>query len=214
MGHKHTDQPSRAGSLSLVGEALALDFANTASGRGGPQRLDHLREPEHVVAWAEHAGVIDAAMAARVRARLKDRAFATLLADALGLREAIYRAAVAIASGQNPAQEDLTSIKAACARAIAASDLVPRDAGFRWTWATDPPVPETILGPVALSAAGLLREGDLSRLKQCLGEHCGWLFFDLTKNNSRRWCDMAVCGNRMKGRRHRARQPTRAMREP
>jgi predicted RNA-binding Zn ribbon-like protein len=214
MVSKHTDQPSRAGSLSLIGEAIALDFANTSSGRGGPERLDHLREPEHVVAWAGHVGIIAADTAARIRKRLKGRTFAALLADALALREAIYRVAVAIAAGKAPPREDLAAIKSACARAIGAADLAPRSDGFRWTWPVDPPVPETILGPIALSAAGLLREGDLSRIKQCAGEHCGWLFFDLTKNKSRRWCDMAVCGNRMKGRRHRSRLPMRATEEP
>lgn len=210
MATTHTDQPSRAGSLSLIAEAVALDFANTSSGRGGPGRLDHLREPEHVVAWAEHVGIVDEATATRIRKRLRDRSFATLLADALALREAIYRAAVAISSGEAPIPEDLALMKFACARAIGAADLAPRSGGFRWTWPVDPPVPETVLGPVALSAAGLLREVDLSRLKQCGGEHCGWLFFDLTKNNSRRWCDMSVCGNRSKARRHRQRRPPRA----
>ena len=71
MVSKHTDQPSRAGSLSLIGEAIALDFANTASGRSGPERLDHLREPEHVVAWAEHVGIVDTDTAVRIRKRLK-----------------------------------------------------------------------------------------------------------------------------------------------
>jgi predicted RNA-binding Zn ribbon-like protein len=205
---KHTDNPSRAGSLSLVGDALALDFANTSSGRGGPNRLDHLREPQHVIAWAEHVGVIDAATAERARTRILsgDSEFAGFLEAALSLREAIHRVVAAIADRAPPPQEDLGTIKAACARAIASSELSPGAGGFRWAWRTAPPGPQTILGPIALSAAGLLREGDLSRLKQCKGEHCGWLFFDMTKNNSRRWCDMAVCGNRQKSRRHRRRQ--------
>jgi predicted RNA-binding Zn ribbon-like protein len=161
-----------------------------------------------VVTWAEHVGVIDAVTAERARVRILngDSEFAGFLAAALALREAIHRVAAAIADQATPLQEDLGIIKAACARAIASSDLSPGAQGFRWSWRTDPPGPQTILGPVALSAAGLLREGDLSRLKQCKGEHCGWLFFDMTKNNSRRWCDMAVCGNRQKSRRHRQRQ--------
>jgi predicted RNA-binding Zn ribbon-like protein len=41
-------------------------------------------------------------------------------------------------------------------------------------------------------------ERDLSRTKRCEGKECGWLFFDATKNKSRRWCEMRVCGNRAK----------------
>src|SRR5688572_5889916 len=96
--NKHTDRPSRAGSFSLIGEAVALDFTNTSSGRGGPERLGHLREPEHVVARAEHVGMIETDTAAQVGKRRKDRTFAALLADALALREAIDRLAVAIAA--------------------------------------------------------------------------------------------------------------------
>ncbi|HZH11936.1 MAG TPA: ABATE domain-containing protein [Microvirga sp.] len=211
-----TNTPSRAGSLNLIGEAIALDFANTSSGRGGPHHLDHLQEPIHVVAWAEHVGILDSATAKRARTLIKQEAktLRDLLPKAIRLREAIHRIGAAIAVGDTPRQADLQTVRAACASAIAAADLVPRDEGFRWTWPVDPPVVQTILGPIALSAAGLLREGDLSRLKKCGGEHCGWLFFDLTKNNSRRWCDMAVCGNRQKSKRHRQQRSFVATEEP
>jgi predicted RNA-binding Zn ribbon-like protein len=39
-------------------------------------------------------------------------------------------------------------------------------------------------------------------VRECGGDHCGWLFLDETKNRSRRWCEMSVCGNRAKARRH------------
>lgn len=205
MPRVFTDTPSRAGSLHLIGDALALDFANTSSGRGGPQHLDHLREPRHVVDWSEHAGILDRKTADQVRVLIgqDDPDFTDLLAQTVTLREAIHRIGAAVAAGSTPSKTDLQTISTACARAVAGADLVPDDRGFRWQWPVDPPTAQTILGPIALSAAGLLREGDLSRLKKCGGEHCGWLFFDLTKNNSRRWCDMAVCGNRQKSRRLR-----------
>lgn len=54
----------RAARLPLIGGALAFDFANTASGRGGPEARDHLTAPDHVLLWAEHAGILDASAAA------------------------------------------------------------------------------------------------------------------------------------------------------
>src|SRR5271169_6931678 len=60
--------PSRAGSLTLVGGALCLNFVNTSSGRGTARRLEHLRRFEHLVAWAHHAKAIDK-RAARALAR-------------------------------------------------------------------------------------------------------------------------------------------------
>jgi len=55
----------------------------------------------------------------------------------------------------------------------------------------------------ALSALRLAADPPDGRLRIC--GHCGWLFLDRSKNRSRLWCDMAVCGNREKARRHYAR---------
>jgi predicted RNA-binding Zn ribbon-like protein len=205
-----SDAPSRAGSLPLVGGALALDFANTAGGRGSPHPVEHLRDPTMLLAWAEHAGILDSESGRHLRAACaRDRAYGeALFADAIALREAIHAVATAIAEGERPPEVELTRIKDACARAIASGRLAPGEGGFAWTWPTDPPVPDTLLGPIALSAVGVMRDGDLSRLKRCAGEHCGWVFFDLTKNRGRRWCEMSVCGNRAKARRFTARAVT------
>jgi len=45
-----------------------------------------------------------------------------------------------------------------------------------------------------------------SRIKACPGPDCGWVFHDRSRNGSRRWCDMAACGNRAKGSAFRARR--------
>ncbi|WP_342361576.1 CGNR zinc finger domain-containing protein [Terrarubrum flagellatum] len=197
----------RAGSLDLIGGALALDFANTSSGRGGPQHLDHLRAAADVVVWARHVGAIGEAAAALLEKALAsgDPRLAELLPQALALREAIHRVGGAIASKAKPDPADLEILHQAVARAVAGAKLAPSGDGYRWTFESGEPRIESVLGPIALSAVGLLRDGDLSRLKKCGGEHCGWLFFDLTKNKSRRWCEMSVCGNRSKARTRRMR---------
>jgi predicted RNA-binding Zn ribbon-like protein len=48
-------------------------------------------------------------------------------------------------------------------------------------------------------------EGIWHRLKACGDEDCRWAFYDKSRNRSRTWCDMAVCGNRAKARSYRAR---------
>ncbi len=57
---------------------------------------------------------------------------------------------------------------------------------------------------VALSGLSLLRPDRLARIRTC--PNCDWLFFDRSRNGSRIWCDMAVCGNRAKARRHHRRR--------
>lgn len=61
-----------------------------------------------------------------------------------------------------------------------------------------------VLGVVAEAMA----DGTWTRLKTCPGPHCGWLFYDASRNRSRHWCSMQLCGNRVKGREFRARRRT------
>jgi predicted RNA-binding Zn ribbon-like protein len=189
--------PSRAGSLSLVGGALALDFANTAGGRDTDAPIEHLQAPRHLIEWAAHAGVVpDAA---------EISADADQLRRALRLRETIHRIGSAIAQGGSPATQDLANLKSAAQAALDGAALVRTGDryGFDFTRA---PAASAVLGPVAWSAIDLLAAGEPERLKQCPGHDCGWLFYDRSKNNSRRWCDMAVCGNRSKAKRHREKE--------
>jgi predicted RNA-binding Zn ribbon-like protein len=49
-------------------------------------------------------------------------------------------------------------------------------------------------------------QGKLERVKLCGAEDCRWAFYDQSRNGSRTWCSMGVCGNRQKARTYRARQ--------
>lgn len=175
-------------SVKLLGGALALDFCNTASGRGGPRHRDQLRDAGDMIAWAVQAGVARVAPVPE------------LLGRALALREAIYHSLVAPAPGA-PAG-DLAVLAGEHAACLARARLVPADGAYRWAWDAQTASIEAVLGPVAISAVELLTRPS-AQLKQCPGPHCGWLFLDATRNGSRRWCEMAVCGNRAKQRRRR-----------
>jgi predicted RNA-binding Zn ribbon-like protein len=58
---------------------------------------------------------------------------------------------------------------------------------------------------VAIAARAMI-DGSWRRLKVCPGRHCGWVFYDHSRNNSGRWCSMNVCGGREKARAHYRRQ--------
>ncbi|HUX08151.1 MAG TPA: ABATE domain-containing protein [Acidobacteriota bacterium] len=66
-----------------------------------------------------------------------------------------------------------------------------------------------ILSDIALSFAEVLAEGDLARIKICENSDCLWVFYDNSRNRSRRWCEGSGCGNLMKVRRFRERQRKR-----
>ncbi len=202
------DQAPRAGTLPLVGNELALDLANTASGRGTAKAREHLQRAEHVVLWARHAQALSPADGEKLETILvaNPKLAARMVRRALELREVVYAIAAAIAAGRPADAAAIDQLRRIYAECLGHAKLVSHGASFVWVWEpADGPV-EAVLGPITLSALTLLTQADLSRVKQCRGDHCGWLFFDTTKNKSRRWCEMEVCGNRAKQRRfHRRR---------
>ncbi|MDQ3691948.1 MAG: CGNR zinc finger domain-containing protein [Chloroflexota bacterium] len=78
----------------------------------------------------------------------------------------------------------------------------------RWERTVDAVVPSwdvtaNLRGPlwrIAHDAGMLVTSADVADVKECPG--CGWLFLDVSRNRSRRWCDMATCGSRDKMRRY------------
>src|SRR3954447_26744753 len=74
--------------------------------------------------------------------------------------------------------------------------LSERDGQLMKIESFDGECPQDLFGPIARAAAELLVDTDLSRVRQC--ENCILHFYDTSKNASRRWCSMHLCGNRVK----------------
>jgi predicted RNA-binding Zn ribbon-like protein len=200
--------PSRAGVLPLVGGALCLDFANTASGRGGDHHRENLGSYELLLVWCAHAGVIASRESRRLGdlARRRPAAAARTLRRAIRLREAIHAIAVAGARAAPPPPAAMLELNRELGRALARTRLEPSTRGFVWRWGAERPTLDAMFDPILRSAAELLVGEPQSRLKQCPGRHCGWVFLDRSKNGRRRWCEMQVCGSRAKARAYRARR--------
>jgi predicted RNA-binding Zn ribbon-like protein len=199
---------SRAGSLPLVGGNVALDLANTESGKGTSEHQNHLQAAENVLDWLEHARSLPRDEAERLRTALAtspDQAV-ELLARALALRSAIQEIGAAIGDARTPPGSALAALADLHGACLRRSVLSASPDGCRWRWAVETAPVEAALGPIALAAVALFTHGDFRRIKQCGGRACGWLFYDTSKNNSRRWCEMEVCGNRAKQRRLAARR--------
>jgi predicted RNA-binding Zn ribbon-like protein len=203
--------PSRAGRLPLVGGRLCLDYANTTSGRGGPRRQEHLRHYSHVIAWARHSGVLGEDEASRLSATAEanPELAEAALAEAVALREAIHRAFLASTRGERGDPAALAALNRVLTDGMSRARLLASEQGYDWgwePWTGGPPPLAAPLWPIARSAAELLISPWRERVRECPGAHCGWLFLDLTKNRSRRWCEMEVCGSRAKMQRYRARR--------
>ena len=200
---------TRPGRLPLIGGALCLNFTNTVTGlHEGEHEIDHLRAYEHLIAWAIHADAIRFSDAQVLLARSREDAAgaARALHRALGLRNSIHDIFAAIAAHDAVPDHAMDSFNGALADALRHARMYAEDRAFKWGWDDITARLDALMWPVLRSAADLLTTNKLNRIKQCPYPHCGWLFIDLSKNKSRRWCEMSVCGNRTKARRHYLRE--------
>jgi len=210
---------SSAAEMKLVAGWLCLDFINTVDGRksDSPRSKSHsvssqllgdkLGEYSDLVAWSRHTGIVTAAEAERlIQASKRNAAEARNVFDrAIALREALYRICKSIMTDRRPQRVDLETINDELLEARTHERLTHRAHGFTWEWAGGEVALDRMLWSIAHSGAELLTTADLSRLRECSGEECGWLFEDTSKNRSRQWCDMQNCGNLAKVRRYRTR---------
>jgi predicted RNA-binding Zn ribbon-like protein len=198
----------------LIGGHQAIDFANTVSGWGEGNE-DWLVNYARFAQWARLAALVDEAeykkaMSAAVRNPLMaDRVFA----EANELRIAFVRLLHALKAGNLAKSDDLTIINHWIRRAAEAFQLRQVALTLQQDWSENVPALQKPLLAAARTIGHFLAATNFDRLKICPGRNCAWFFVDLSKNHSRRWCDMATCGNLAKARQFQnRRRPGRAAR--
>lgn len=190
---------------------LPLDFANTAEWHSSPQPTEKLNTYEDLVAWSWAAGIMTRAEAKGLLAEAEGnpQAAAAALAQAIRLREVIYRVFHSVAASQEPDPEDLVSLNATLADALSRVKIEASPQGFSWGWSDGEPRLVRMLWPILQAAADLITSERLDRIGECADDRgCGYLFHDTSRKGNRRWCSMESCGNRAKARRHYARRKT------
>jgi predicted RNA-binding Zn ribbon-like protein len=195
--------------LRLLGGAPCLDFVNSIEDPASDAPQDFLTSYPDLVRWGQHAGLIADTTAKRLitRADTDESSVDEALRRALELRDALHRLFLAIATRRDPDREDLELLRRAYLDAMSGATLVPDDERLTWHWQPDEQRLDQLLWPLARSAVELLTTGDLRRIKLCENPYgCGWLFYDGSKNGSRRWCSMEGCGSQVKMRRQYARR--------
>ena len=167
--------------------ALIERFVNTLDAERGS---DELGDPARLSAWLGAAGLAPAGAAFDEPARSRIAAF----------REAL-RSLLLANHGDAPDPAAIATLDRAAPLAVAfetdgSARLVPAASGGA------DGVLAGLLGIVARAQA----DGTWPRLKACPADRCGWAFYDHSRNRSRTWCTMEICGNRAKARTYRARQ--------
>jgi len=203
---KENPDPALA-TLEWVGGHAALDFVNTVSEwRGDEPGTEYLSSYDQLLEWNRMAGLLAPSQARRL-GRGHASANGRALRKALELRDALHRLFRALAESRTLPRVSLDRLNETLRETIRWRRLAMAGDGIVTAWDFGDAPPAAILGPVAWQAADLLERGDLDRLKQCPGnDGCGWVFLDTSRNGSRTWCSMKVCGNAAKVRRFRERQ--------
>src|SRR5438132_11606149 len=165
--------------------------------------IERLASCADLASWAQQVGLISEVEEASLCADAASdpRRSRRTLARAHALREAIFDTFAALSEGRMPS-EAIAPLAPAIQQAVVHGELVRDVSSYRWEPMAVGDRMQRILHAIACSAGDLLTSADISRIGQCSGPDCRWLWVDRTRNQSRRWCDMKVCGNRVKARRH------------
>lgn len=210
----------RTNKFKFIGGSLCLDFVNTVAGRSGnldkEKTLDYQDRPRaekiddyaDLLTWSVKAKLMTETEAKRrlQAAKQKPLAAGKVLRRARILRESLYRLFKSVVEGWKPAAEDLKKLNQELIIARQHQTLAWTKNGCVFHWIESEDTLDSMLWQIAESAAETLTAEDLTRLRQCGGDNCRWLFFDTSRNRSRQWCDMRDCGNLAKVRRFRRKQ--------
>jgi predicted RNA-binding Zn ribbon-like protein len=166
-----------------------LDFVGTMKHRDSA-REELLTHPELLSDWAVQAGLLDKATA------VTDDD----LANAIELREAIYRTLIARLEHRRPQLADVDLLNERSSQPQLTPRLQRNGTLRRVGTASQ------LLASLAADMLDLLAGADIENVKRCAHPRCTRLYLDSSRAKNRHWCGMGICGNRAKVQAFRARQ--------
>ncbi|VUD66755.1 hypothetical protein TDB9533_03684 [Thalassocella blandensis] len=179
----------------FIANNLALDFINTAYGTGD-QHVDCLDNDKSVLHWLQLANAVDHQI---------QHSPENLAALAIALRN---QASTILQAAKIEKPIDPVVINQILLEGNPIQNLAweKNEKKYRGHTHMRDNTPASLLYPVAQSLVKLLTEENLHLVKTCEAHDCVLLFHDTTKSHRRRWCSMAMCGNRAKAASHRMRK--------
>jgi predicted RNA-binding Zn ribbon-like protein len=194
----------------FIGDAQALDFLNSVA-TPVDLPIDWLEDGEGLLSWLEQAGLVSAPVLERMRSRSSPGELNKVAKQARNLRE-WFRRFVQEHKGR-PLRRDALKQLEPLNRLLERDECFVRVApptgeegnAFELRAVRHWRSPETLLSPIAEILAQFVCTEDFTYVKACEGCVCTLLFADHTRSRARRWCSMAICGNRAKQAAHRHR---------
>jgi predicted RNA-binding Zn ribbon-like protein len=190
-------------SYKFVADAIGLDFLNALVDPGGA-----IADGESFMHWIEQAGLVPAGALQSLRAKAVPGQMDAVAAQARALGE-WFRGFVRDHKGNAlPADaiDRLQPLNQILERDIRVGKVDARDtindriagSGLKWTSERAYRSPDMLLLPIAQAMAELVCVEEFGNVRRCEGPDCKFLFLDRSRGQARRWCSMAVCGNRAK----------------
>jgi len=196
--HRHLP-PRPIASIRLDGGRLCLDFVNTIHDRYAAQPEDYLQQPQRFLEWCLRAGALRPDDGVRAPRAAHERA--ALMREVVALRQHLHALFAARIEDRPPPPEAVRGLDRWLHRAWASQSF---GADGRLHWRADARDAGLPLKRIVLDGLDLLGNRSVSRLRRCDNTtSCGWLFFDTSKNQRRRWCAMETCGTIDKMQRYR-----------
>jgi predicted RNA-binding Zn ribbon-like protein len=208
----------------LIADSPAIDFLNSVA-VPVDTKVEWLRSGEDLISWLLQAGMLPADVPPIVRKTSAPGELDAVAGQARALRE-WFRKFVDAHKGRPlkpKALQELGPLNRILARDEEFGQVVAREkirrvksasvedsgpeplSGLVWSPQRRWRSPDALLLPIARAMADLICESDFTHVKACEGHNCVLMFVDRTRGRARRWCSMAVCGNRAKQAAHRER---------
>lgn len=191
--------------FELIAGHPALDLVNTLDWRfrdRGPEEL--IGSYDDLLRFTAQCGIITAVEARRLLRNTAGNKGAHMVAETRALRESAARVSYAAVDENEPPTDAIRELEIRFKEAEAHRCLRWSESRLQWEFPASAPAPELPLWILSLKTAQLLTSANMSMIRACGNPECRWLFLDTSKNHTRRWCDMKICGNRMKARRFKA----------
>ena len=189
--------------LFLEDRFLCLDFINTVFWRFREEPFESLKGYFAFIRWSQKVGLLnERAVIHLIReAQIQPGNAEFVLHRAIKLREALFRIIMLTVEHKQPENDDFNLLNSEISEMLQRTLLIHKGEKFEWGWKIADIDLDQMLWPILSSATELLSSTEIERIGICEGDGCGWLFYDNSRNHSRKWCDMGDCGNRAKARR-------------
>ena len=192
-------------SFQLIAGDPALDLVNTLDWRfreSGPE--EQIANYDDLLNFAEQCGLLSPKQRKTLRRTTTPYAGSHVVEETRGLREALSDLLYSGLDGKNSSAASLITLERFFRKVREQTRLVRDGSRLKWEWSGAETKPEFPVWLLTRAASRLLLSENVQQVRACANLECRWLFMDTSKNHTRRWCDMKLCGNRMKARRFKA----------